>query len=116
MYDESLLAQRGNPAYTPGTEKGLAHNRDTQEHAVKTKDKSFLARIFVPKTSAELIARNDQLMHERWGPSHGSTYDMVQRYWNSQRTGEHWRNLYQNEPKNFMKYLKKGYLEPIPLE
>ena len=113
MYDKSLLAKAtsGDKDDDP-----VPDQLQGQDVKVVTKDKSFLARLFVPKTAEEVTQKNDQLMYERWGLNTGLTYEMVQRYWTSQRVGEHWRDLYQHQPRKFMKYLKKGYMEPIPTE
>lgn len=107
----------GLPAYsTDGIGPGV--NNATQVKDSKAvgakKSTSFFGKIFASKTAEEWNEANDELMFQRWGSSEGVTYQMVQRYWLSQRIAAHWQNLYNTSPKSFAKYLKKGYMEPIP--
>lgn len=78
--------------------------------------KSFLVKLLTPATPEELAERVDDLMYKRWGASDSITYQMVQNYWTSQRIEGHWQNLYKTKPRQFIKYMKKGYMEPIPLQ
>ena len=78
--------------------------------------KSFLANVFSVKSSLEQVQQNDELITQRWGSPNHEVYRMVQRYWKSQRITEHWLHLYQHDPKKFKKYMKKGYMEPIPVQ
>lgn len=63
----------------------------------------------------ENISRADGLMRQRWGPPGSPTSEMVRRYWMATRMGQHWEYLRAQHPRQFKKYLNKGYMEPIPV-
>lgn len=56
----------------------------------------------------------DILMRQRWGNTESLVYEIVMRYWVSTRMQNHWECLYAEHPRQFKKYLEKGYMEPIP--
>ncbi|CAF1462368.1 unnamed protein product, partial [Didymodactylos carnosus] len=58
----------------------------------------------------------DSLMQKSWGAPGTPTRELVMRYWIATRTKDHWESLYKNSPHEFKKYLRKGYMEPIPIE
>lgn len=78
------------------------------------RNESFLEKMFARKSPEEVRESANDAMYKRWGPSESLTYGMVQRYWQSQRIDGHWHTLYQTQPRKFIKYMKKGYMEPIP--
>lgn len=53
-------------------------------------------------------------MRQRWGPLGNPRSDMVLRYWQATRMQQHWEYLRTQHPRQFKKYMKKGYMEPIP--
>ena len=63
----------------------------------------------------ENISKADGLMRQRWGPPGSPTSEMVRRYWMATRMGQHWEYLRAQHPRQFRKYLDKGYMEPIPV-
>lgn len=56
----------------------------------------------------------NELMVRRWGPPENPCYEMVMRYWLATRMQQHWEYLRTHHPKQFEKYMTKGYMEPIP--
>ena len=69
------------------------------------------------KTKEQKVAEKvDNIICQRWGPPGNSTMEMVSRYWHATRMEQHWEYLRLHHPKEFQKYLKKGYMEPIPTE
>ncbi|KAK9357506.1 hypothetical protein V1504DRAFT_414163 [Lipomyces starkeyi] len=62
----------------------------------------------------EALARADDLMLRRWGSPGSPTYELVMRYWVSTRMQQHWEYLRAQHPRRFKRYIKKGYMEPIP--
>ena len=60
------------------------------------------------------MSKSDNLMEQRWGAPGNITYEMVMRYWVATRMQQHWEYLHANHPRQFKKYLEKGYMEPIP--
>lgn len=62
----------------------------------------------------EKVMKADALMRQRWGPAGSPTSEMVRRYWMATRMEQHWEYLRVQHPKQFKKYLNKGYMEPIP--
>ena len=63
----------------------------------------------------QTVARADGLMRQRWGPPGSPTSEMVRRYWKATRMEQHWEYLRAQHPRQFKKYLDKGYMEPIPV-
>lgn len=63
----------------------------------------------------EKVLKVDGLMHQRWGPPGSPTSEMVRRYWRATRMEQYWEYLRLQHPKQFKKYLEKGYMEPIPV-
>ena len=63
----------------------------------------------------EKVSKVDGLMHQRWGPPGSPTSEMVRRYWRATRMEQYWEYLRFQHPKQFKKYLEKGYMEPIPV-
>lgn len=63
----------------------------------------------------EKIMEVDGLVQRRWGPSGSPTPEMIRRYWLATRMEQHWEYLRAQHPKQFTKYLQKGYMEPIPV-
>ena len=61
------------------------------------------------------ITNVNDLVRRRWGPSDSPTSEIVRRYWMATRMEQHWEYLRTQDPKQFKKYLKKGYMEPIPV-
>ena len=61
------------------------------------------------------VTKADGLMRQRWGPPGSPTSEMVRRYWKATRMEQHWEYLRAQHPKQFKKYLDKGYMEPIPV-
>jgi hypothetical protein len=62
----------------------------------------------------ERIARASELMQQRWGPPGSPVYEMVMRYMKATRMTAYWEMLGEQHPREFAKYLDKGYMEPIP--
>ncbi|KAK9235092.1 hypothetical protein V1525DRAFT_410946 [Lipomyces kononenkoae] len=60
------------------------------------------------------LAKADDLMYRRWGAPGSPTHELVMRYWVSTRMQQHWWNLHAEQPAQFRKYIKSGYMEPIP--
>ncbi|CAD6575860.1 MAG: hypothetical protein ASARMPRED_007488 [Alectoria sarmentosa] len=60
------------------------------------------------------VTKADGLMRQRWGPPGSPTSEMVRRYWMATRMEQHWEYLRGQHPRQFKKYLDKGYMEPIP--
>ena len=56
----------------------------------------------------------EDLIHQAWGTPRSPTQELVMRYWISTRMQEHWEYLKVHHPWEFKRYLKKGYMEPIP--
>ena len=65
--------------------------------------------------TGEKVAKADGLMNQRWGPPGSPTSEMVRRYWKATRMEQHWEYLRGQHPRQFKKYLEKGYMEPIPV-
>ena len=63
----------------------------------------------------ETVTHVNGLVLQRWGPSDSPTSEIVRRYWMATRMEQHWEYLRTQDPKQFKKYLKKGYMEPIPV-
>ena len=63
----------------------------------------------------ETVTNVSGLVRQRWGPSDSPTLEIVRRYWRATRMEQHWEYLRTQDPKQFKKYLKKGYMEPIPV-
>ena len=63
----------------------------------------------------EAATKADRLMYQRWGPPGSPTSEMVRRYWMATRMQNHWEFLRAHHPKQFEKFLDKGYMEPIPV-
>ena len=63
----------------------------------------------------EAATKADRLMYQRWGPPGSPTSEMVRRYWMATRMQNHWEFLRTRHPKQFEKFLDKGYMEPIPV-
>lgn len=63
----------------------------------------------------EKITKVDGLVLQRWGPLGSPTSEMIRRYWMATRMEQHWEYLRAQHPKQFKKYLQKGYMEPIPV-
>ena len=63
----------------------------------------------------ETVTNVNRLVRQRWGPSDSPTSEIVRRYWIATRMEQHWEYLRTQEPKQFKKYLQKGYMEPIPV-
>lgn len=63
----------------------------------------------------EKVTKADGLMRQRWGPPGSPTSEMVRRYWMATRMEQHWEYLRAHHPRQFKKYLGKGYMEPIPV-
>ena len=63
----------------------------------------------------ESVTNVNGLVRQRWGPSDSPTSEIVRRYWMATRMEQHWEYLRTQDPKQFKKYLKKGYMEPIPV-
>ena len=63
----------------------------------------------------EAATKADRLTYQRWGPSGSPTSEMVRRYWMATRMQNHWEFLRARHPRQFKKYLDKGYMEPIPV-
>ncbi len=63
----------------------------------------------------ENVTKADGLMRQRWGPPRSLTSGMVRRYWMATRMEQHWEYLRAQHPRQFKKYLEKGYMEPIPV-
>ena len=63
----------------------------------------------------ETVTNVNGLVRQRWGPPDSPTSEIVRRYWKATRMEEHWEYLRTQDPKQFKKYLKKGYMEPIPV-
>ncbi|KAJ3072083.1 hypothetical protein HDU99_002267 [Rhizoclosmatium hyalinum] len=53
---------------------------------------------------------------KKWGPPGSSTHNMVLRYWENLHMVSYWVNLRTFKPQEYIKYLAKGYCEPISLE
>lgn len=105
------------PEYPLDTkDAGPTQANDKVRPTVSKRNSSILGRMFSTKTPEEWMEKNDELMFQRWGSSDSLTYQMVLRYWTAQRIEQHWRDLYKQYPKQFAKYLAKGYMEPIPTE
>ena len=62
----------------------------------------------------EKVTKADGLMRARWGPPGSPTSEMVRRYWMATRMEQYWEYLRAQHPRQFKKYLDKGYMEPIP--
>ena len=81
--------------------------------------KFSMFRFGVGKTKEEKIQETvtnvNGLMRQRWGPPDSPTSEIVRRYWKATRMVQHWEYLRTQDPKQFKKYLKKGYMEPIPV-
>ena len=63
----------------------------------------------------EKVTKADGLMRQRWGPPGSPVSEMVRRYWMATRMEQHWEYLRAQHPRQFKKYLEKGYMEPIPV-
>ena len=63
----------------------------------------------------EAVTKADLLMYQRWGPPGSLTLEMVRRYWMATRMQNHWEFLRAHHPRQFKKFLDKGYMEPIPV-
>ena len=63
----------------------------------------------------EAATKADRLMYQRWGPPGSPTSEMVRRYWMATRMQNHWEFLRAGHPRQFKKFLDKGYMEPIPV-
>ena len=63
----------------------------------------------------EKVAKVEGLLRQRWGPPGSPTSEMIKRYWMATRMDQHWAYLRAQHPKQFKKYLDKGYMEPIPV-
>ena len=63
----------------------------------------------------ETVTNVNSLVQQRWGPSDSPTSEIVRRYWMATRMEQHWEYLRIQDLKQFKKYLKKGYMEPIPV-
>ena len=63
----------------------------------------------------QTVTKADGLMRQRWGPPGSPTSEMVRRYWKATRMEQHWEYLRARHPRQFKKYLDKGYMEPIPV-
>ena len=63
----------------------------------------------------ETVTNVNRLVRQRWGPPDSPTSEIVRRYWIATRMEQHWEYLRTQEPKQFKKYLQKGYMEPIPV-
>ena len=61
--------------------------------------------------SEDKIMKADGLMRQRWGPPGSPNAEMVRRYWMATRMEQHWEYLRAQHPKQFRKYLNKGYME-----
>ncbi|MCJ1296096.1 hypothetical protein MMC34_007661 [Xylographa carneopallida] len=99
------------------TGNGLSlQNQEDQE--VGTLRKWFSALGGDSKTPMEkkqqIMAKADGLMSDRWGPPGSQRREMVARYWAATRMFDHWMFLHGQHPRQFRKYLEKGYMEPIP--
>lgn len=107
----------GLPAYsTDGVGANAAGETSDSKTPVTKRSSSFFGRMFSSRTEEEWNEKNDELMYQRWGSSDSLNYKMVQRYWLSQRVSDHWQTMYKKNPRQFAKYLNKGYMEPIPTE
>ena len=62
-----------------------------------------------------MVLKIDSLVQKRWGPPDSSTSELIRRYWVATRMEKHWEYLRAQDPKQFKKYLEKGYMEPIPV-
>ena len=62
----------------------------------------------------EKVVKADNSMYQRWGPPGNPTQELVFRYWTSTRMQQHWEFLRAHHPRQFKKYMDKGYMEPIP--
>ena len=63
----------------------------------------------------EAVTNADRLMYQRWGPPGSPKSEMVRRYWMATRMQNHWEFLRAGHPRQFKKFLDKGYMEPIPV-
>ena len=63
----------------------------------------------------ETVTNVNGLVRQRWGPPDSPTLEIVRRYWMATRMEQHWEYLRTQDPKQFRKYLKKGYMEPVPV-
>ena len=63
----------------------------------------------------DAVTKADRFMCQRWGPPGSPTSEMVRRYWMATRMENHWEFLRAQHPRQFKKYLDKGYMEPIPV-
>ena len=58
--------------------------------------------------------KGNELMVRRWGPLGSPRYEIVMRYWSATRMQQHWEYLRTHHPREFERYMGKGYMEPIP--
>ena len=63
----------------------------------------------------EAVTKADRFMYQKWGPPGSPTSEMVRRYWVATRMQNHWEYLRAHHPRQFKKYLDRGYMEPIPV-
>ncbi|MCJ1382281.1 hypothetical protein MMC17_005394 [Xylographa soralifera] len=88
-----------------------------EDQEVSTLRKWFSALGGDSKTPMEkkqqIMAKADSLMSDRWGPPGSQRREMVARYWTATRMFHHWMFLHGQHPRQFRKYLEKGYMEPI---
>lgn len=95
----------------------------TDENALKEKEGSSLRKWFSSivgdsKSSSQKqednVADANALMRQRWGPEDSPVSILVTKYIIATRMQQHWEYLGSQHPRQFKKYLLKGYMEPIP--
>ena len=61
------------------------------------------------------ITKASELMHRRRAPLGSPVYEMVMSYMKGTRMTQYWQAMGEQDSIKFVKYLNKGYMEPIPI-
>jgi len=60
------------------------------------------------------LCKLEREVDKRWPTA--KDRDIIQRYWKATRMDVYWNDLYDTNPTLFEKMMKKGYMEPIPVQ
>ena len=124
---KSVSAEKASPVKGAAAKLGIAPSRSTTMPipAVPAENPSSTSRRFSvfgfgsgkskEQKMEQTVTKADGLMRQRWGPPGSPTSEMVRRYWKATRMEQHWEYLRAQHPRQFKKYLDKGYMEPIPV-
>ncbi|KAJ3016655.1 hypothetical protein HKX48_003932 [Thoreauomyces humboldtii] len=82
--------------------------------------RGFLSKLFGPKKpdAVKAAAKEKEIEAEeftRWGPPGSPLNDMVMRYIEAIGVTKHRLDLIENKPKQYLRLLRMGYFEPIPV-